>query len=69
MRTACNSVGSQMVQSSETFVCAKTDEGKLVWLEATDSKAITDERAADAAATAAADKLAAEKALAGKASH
>jgi membrane protein involved in colicin uptake len=60
-------VDSQKVYSSETFVCTKNDEGKFVWLEATDSKAITDKRAADAAAKAAADKLVAEKAAAAQA--
>jgi hypothetical protein len=65
--TPCESEKEQMPQSSETFVCTKDTSGQLVWIEASASMAITDQRAADVAAKAAATKAAAAKVAADKA--
>ncbi|MHC6219855.1 excalibur calcium-binding domain-containing protein [Arthrobacter sp. MMS24-S77] len=48
------------------FVCTKSDAGALLWMERSESKKVTDARAA-AAAKAAAEKAAADKAAADKA--
>jgi hypothetical protein len=48
------------------FICTRTDAGTLAWMERSESKKVTDARAA-AAAKAAADKAAADKAAADKA--
>ncbi|MEW1819975.1 hypothetical protein AB0323_04160 [Arthrobacter sp. NPDC080031] len=51
------------------FICTKSDAGVLLWMERSESKKVTDARAAAAAAAAksAADKTAADKAAADKA--
>ncbi len=51
------------------FICTKSDAGVLLWMERSESKKVTDARAAVAAAAAkaAADKAAADKAAADKA--
>ncbi|MGO4583197.1 excalibur calcium-binding domain-containing protein [Arthrobacter sp. 2RAF6] len=55
--------------SPKEYVCTKSDAGTLVWMERSESKRVTDARAAAAAAAAkaAADKAAADKAAADKA--
>jgi hypothetical protein len=65
--TVCSSEASKKSQSSESYVCTMDQAGKLVWLEASASKALTDKRAAEAVAKAAAEKAAAEAAAAEKA--
>lgn len=65
--TVCSSEASKESQSSESYVCTVDQAGKLVWLEASASKALTDKRAAEAVAKAAAEKAAAEAAAAEKA--
>ncbi|WP_460455387.1 hypothetical protein [Arthrobacter bambusae] len=52
--------------SPKEYICTKSDAGALVWMERSESKRVTDARAA-AAAKAAADKAAADKAAADKA--
>ncbi|MCZ9884553.1 excalibur calcium-binding domain-containing protein [Arthrobacter sp. B2a2-09] len=51
------------------FICTKSDAGVLLWMESSESKRVTDARAAAvaAAAKAAADKAAADKAAADQA--
>jgi hypothetical protein len=54
----------------KVYICTKSDAGTLVWMERSESKKVTDARAAAAAAAAAkaaADKAAADKAAADKA--
>lgn len=51
----------------KVYICTKSDAGTLVWMERSESKKVTDARAAAAAAKAAADKAAADKAAADKA--
>jgi len=65
--TPCTAVNAQQVSASASYVCTKDESGKLVWLEAAESKRVTDKIAAAEAAKAAADKAAAEKAAADKA--
>lgn len=65
--TPCASEKDQMPQSSEAFICTKDASGQLVWLEASASKAVTDQRAADVLAKAAKAKAAATKVAAAKA--
>lgn len=52
----------------KVFICTKSDAGKLLWMEQSESKRVTDARAA-AAAKIAAEKAAAEKAAADKAAQ
>lgn len=49
------------------FICTKSDAGVLLWMERSESKKVTDARAAAAAAKAVAEKAAADKAAAEKA--
>jgi len=63
--TTCSTVSGQQISAGTTYVCTKDESGRLVWLEATQSKRMTEKLAA--AAKAAADKAAAEKAAADKA--
>lgn len=66
--TSCSSVTEQQTSNGTTYVCTKDESGRLVWLEATQSKRLTEKLAAAAAsAKAAADKAAADKAAAEKA--
>nr|WP_026264649.1 hypothetical protein [Arthrobacter sp. 135MFCol5.1] len=66
--TSCSSVTEQQTSGGTTYVCTKDESGRLVWLEATQSKRLTEKLAAAAAsAKAAADKAAADKAAAEKA--
>ncbi|MFP3463821.1 hypothetical protein R5O87_23540 [Arthrobacter globiformis] len=65
--TPCGTEEQQTSQDAGTFICTKDAAGRLVWLEASESKAISDKRAAHVAAKAAADKAAADKAAAEKA--
>lgn len=56
----------------EIFICTKSDAGKLLWMEQSESKRVTDARAAAAkiaAEKAAAAKIAAQKAAAAKAAQ
>ncbi|WP_345449991.1 hypothetical protein [Arthrobacter gyeryongensis] len=55
--------------SPKVYICTKSDAGVLLWMESSESKRVTDARAAAtaAAAKAAADKAAADKAAADKA--
>ncbi|ABK02411.1 hypothetical protein Arth_1016 [Arthrobacter sp. FB24] len=46
----------------KVFICTKSDAGKLLWMEQSESKRVTDTRAAAAAAKVAAEKAAADKA-------
>jgi chemotaxis protein histidine kinase CheA len=65
--TACSTANAQQVSAGVNYVCTKDESGRLVWLEAAQSKLVTDKIAAAAAAKAAADKAAADKAAADKA--
>ncbi|MFB0838968.1 MULTISPECIES: hypothetical protein [unclassified Arthrobacter] len=66
--TPCTAVNAQQVSASTSYVCTRDETGVLVWLEAEESKRITDKiAAAEAAKKAAAEKAAADKAAADKA--
>lgn len=65
--TTCSTVNGQQTSAGTSYVCTKDESGRLVWLEATQSKRLTEKLAAAAAAKAAADKAAADKAAADKA--
>ncbi|WP_251046002.1 hypothetical protein [Arthrobacter sp. ISL-85] len=65
--TPCTSVDARQASAGSSYVCTKDESGRLVWLEASASKRVTDKLAAAAAAKAAADKAAAEKVAADKA--
>lgn len=65
--TPCTAVNAHQVSAGTSYVCTRDESGKLVWLEAAESKRVTDKIAAAEAAKAAADKAAAEKAAADKA--
>lgn len=65
--TTCSTVNGQQISAGTAYVCTKDESGRLVWLEATQSKRLTEKLAAAAAAKAAADKAAADKAAADKA--
>ncbi|MFF1883769.1 hypothetical protein ACFVVC_20100 [Pseudarthrobacter sp. NPDC058196] len=65
--TTCSTVSGQQISAGTTYVCTKDESGRLVWLEATQSKRLTEKLAAAAAAKVAADKAAADKAAADKA--
>lgn len=60
--TPCSTVNGQQVFAGSTYVCTKDESGRLVWLEAAQSKRVTDKLAAAAAAKAAADKAATDAA-------
>lgn len=63
--SACLTENATEKYLPKIFICTKTDAGKLLWLEQSESKRITDARAAAAAAA----KVAAEKAAADKAAQ
>jgi hypothetical protein len=63
----CTAVNGQQVSAGTTYVCTKDESGRLVWLDAAQSKRVTEKLAAAAAAKAAADKAAADKVAADKA--
>lgn len=65
--TLCSTVNAQQVTAGVSYVCTRDESGRLVWLDAAQSKVLTDKIAAAAAAKAAADKAAADKAAADKA--
>ena len=65
--TTCSTVNAQQVTAGVSYVCTKDESGRLVWLDAAQSKLVTDKIAAATAAKAAADKAAADKAAADKA--
>jgi len=65
--TPCTTIDARQVSAGSSYVCTKDESGRLVWLEASVSKRVTDKLAAAAAAKAAADKAAAEQAAAAKA--
>ncbi|WP_235565139.1 hypothetical protein [Arthrobacter sp. Soil764] len=65
--TPCTAVNGQQVSAGATYVCTKDESGRLVWLDAAQSKRVTEKLAAAAAAKAAAEKAAADKAAADKA--
>ncbi|MDQ0770156.1 chemotaxis protein histidine kinase CheA [Pseudarthrobacter defluvii] len=65
--TPCTTVNAQQVSAGVSYVCTKDESGRLVWLEAAQSKRVSDKIAAAEAAKAAADKAAADKAAADKA--
>ncbi|TQJ35671.1 hypothetical protein [Arthrobacter sp. SLBN-122] len=65
--TPCTTANAQRVSAGTTYVCTKDESGRLVWLDAAQSKRVTEKLAAAAAAKAAADKAAADKAAADKA--
>ncbi|TWD53984.1 hypothetical protein FB478_103404 [Arthrobacter sp. AG367] len=65
--TLCTAANGQQVSAGTTYVCTKDGSGRLVWLEAAESKRVTEKLAAAAAAKAATDQAAAEKAAAEKA--
>lgn len=65
--TLCTSENGQQVSAGTTYVCTKDEAGRLVWLDAAQSKRVTEKLAAAAAAKAAAEKTAADKAAADKA--
>ncbi len=64
--TSCVTENAMESYPPKDFICTKNDAGLLVWMEKSESKKVTDARAA-AAAKAAAEKAAAEKAAAEKA--
>lgn len=64
--TPCTSINARQVSGGTTYICTKDESGRLVWLEASVSRQVTDKLAA-AAAKAAAEKAAADKAAADKA--
>lgn len=61
--TQCKTEDEETSQGAATFICTEKVKGRLVWLEASASKALKDRRAVGVAAKAAA-KAAAEKAAA-----
>jgi hypothetical protein len=61
--SACLTENATEKYLPKIFICTKTDAGKLLWLEQSESKRVTDAR------TAAAAKVAAEKAAADKAAQ
>lgn len=63
----CGTANAQQVFAGTSYVCTKDESGRLVWLDAAQSKLVTDKIAAAAAAKAAADKAAADKAASDKA--
>ncbi|UUL76091.1 hypothetical protein NG819_19400 [Pseudarthrobacter sp. Fe7] len=65
--TPCTTVDARQVSGGGSYVCTRDESGRLVWLETSVSKRVTDKLAADAAAKAAAGKAAAEQAAAAKA--
>ncbi|MEI2276675.1 hypothetical protein OHC50_04250 [Paenarthrobacter ilicis] len=65
--TSCTAERATQVGSGDTFICAKDQTGKLVWLDSVTARKLSDQRASEAAAKAAADKAAADKAVADKA--
>ncbi len=65
--TPCTAVNAQQVSAGASYVCTRDESGVLVWLEAAESKRVTDKIAAAEAAKAAAEKAATEKAAADKA--
>ena len=65
--TPCTTANAEQKAAGSTYICTKDESGRLVWLEAAESKRVTDKLAAAAAAKAAADKAAADKAAADKA--
>lgn len=65
--TPCTAVNGQQVSAGTTYVCTKDESGRLVWLDAAQSKRVAGKLAAAAAAKAAAEKAAADKAAADKA--
>lgn len=65
--TPCTAIDARQVFGGSSYVCTKDESGRLVWLEASVSKRVSDKVAAAAAAKAAADKAAAEQAAAAKA--
>ncbi|MGN7150445.1 hypothetical protein ACTHQ6_15795 [Arthrobacter sp. SAFR-179] len=65
--TPCTAVNGQQVSAGTTYVCTKDESGRLVWLDAAQSKRVTEKLAAAAATKVAAEKAAADKAAADKA--
>ena len=65
--TTCGTANAQQAFAGTSYVCTKDESGRLVWLDAAQSKLVTDKIAAAAAAKAAADKAAADKAASDKA--
>jgi hypothetical protein len=59
--SACLTENATEKYPPKVFICTRSDAGKLIWLEQSESKRITEARAA-AAAKAAAEKAAADKA-------
>ena len=60
--SACITENATEKYAPKVFICTKSDAGKLLWMEQSESKRVTDARAAAAAAKLAAEKAAAEKA-------
>lgn len=60
--STCISENATEKYAPKVFICTKSDAGKLLWMEQSESKKVTDARAA-------AEKLAAEKAAAEKAAQ
>jgi len=66
--TPCTTANAEQTAAGSTYICTKDESGRLVWLEAAESRRVTEKLAAAAAAAkAAADKAAADKAAADKA--
>lgn len=67
--TSCVTENATESYPPKVYICTKSDAGTLLWMESSESKRVTDARAAAAAAAAkaAADKAAADKAAADKA--
>ena len=64
--TSCVTENATESYPPKVYICTKSDAGALLWMESSESKRVTDARAAAAAAAAkaAADKAAADKAAA-----
>ncbi|MDJ0457089.1 hypothetical protein PUN71_007765 [Arthrobacter sp. NQ7] len=66
--TPCTTANAEQTAAGSTYICTKDESGRLVWLEAAESRRVTEKLAAAAAAAkAAADKAAEDKAAADKA--
>ena len=63
----CTAVNTRQVNAGTSYICTRDESGVLVWLDADQSRRITDRIAAAEAAKAAANKAAADKAAADKA--
>lgn len=64
---SCGTENATESHPPKEFICTRSDTGALLWMERSESKKVTEARAAAAAAKAAAEKAVADKAVADKA--